>query len=113
VVVEHKRPEFHEEGTYMENDKNVLVQKYIKSLKNRRTTKRLWHKLGHQIRGYLQLLNLQKSRFTAVEVPGTDHGACSRVDTKEQVEELIIKHNVEQFSHSGDTRFGYSALGDY
>jgi hypothetical protein len=112
VVVEHKRPEFREGGTYMESDKDVLVKKEIKSRENRRNSKISCQKLGHQIRPPLQLHTLQKSKLTTVEVPVMDPRTWSRVDTKEQVEELLVKHNVEQFSHAGDTPFGYSALGD-
>jgi hypothetical protein len=31
---------------------------------------------------------------------------------KEQVEELLINRNIEQFSHAGDMPFGYTILGD-
>jgi hypothetical protein len=31
---------------------------------------------------------------------------------KEQVEELLINRNIEQLSHSGDTTFVYTALGN-
>jgi hypothetical protein len=68
--------------------------------------------MGFQIRGHLKLHALQKINITAVEVPGVDPEKCSRVDMKEQVEELLINHNIEQLSHAGDTPFGYFALGD-
>jgi hypothetical protein len=112
AVAEHKRPEVRSGETFMECDKEVLVQKELKSRENRRTAKRSWQKLGRQIRGHLKLHTLQKSKLTAVEVSGADDGSWSRIDTKEQVEALIINHNIEQFSHAGDTPFGYTALGD-
>jgi hypothetical protein len=112
AVVEHKRPELRDGETYMECNKDVLVQKGINSRKNRRTVKRSWQKLGHQMRGHLKPHTIQKSKLTAVEVPGSDTGTWSRVDTKEQVEELLINRNIEQFSHAGDTPFGYTALGN-
>jgi putative transposon-encoded protein len=68
--------------------------------------------MGRQIRGRLQPHTLQKSKLTSVEVSGIDPGTWSRVSMKKQVEELLIKHNVEQFLHAGDTPFGYSAMGD-
>jgi hypothetical protein len=34
------------------------------------------------------------------------------IDIKEQVEELLINHNIEQFLHAGDTPFGYTTLGE-
>jgi hypothetical protein len=96
----------------MECDKNVFVQKEINSRENRKTIKCLSQKLEHQIRGHLKPHTLQKSKLTAVEFPGADPGTWSRVYTKEQVEELLSNRNNEQFSHAGDTPFGYTALGD-
>jgi hypothetical protein len=111
-VVEHKMQEFRSGETFMQCDKDVLVQKELKSRENRRTAKRSWQKLGRQIRGHLKPHTLQKSKLTAVEVSGADDGSWSRIDTKEQVEALLINRNIEQFSHAGDTPFGYTPLGD-
>jgi hypothetical protein len=96
----------------MECDKDVLVQKELKSRENRRTAKRSWQKLGRQIRGHLKPHTLQNSKLTAVEVSGSADGSWSRINTKEQVEALLIDRNVEKFSHAGNTPFGYTALGD-
>jgi hypothetical protein len=74
AVVEHKMPEFRSGETFMECDKDVLVQKEPKSREKRRTVKRSWQKLGNQIRGHLKPHTLQKSRLTAVEVSGADDG---------------------------------------
>jgi hypothetical protein len=112
AVVEHKRPQFRFGDIFMEYDKEVLVQKELESRENRSTTKRSWQKLGRQIRGHLKPYGLQKSKLTAVEVSWSADGSRSRIDTKEQVESLLIDRNVEQFSHAGSTPFGYTALGD-
>jgi hypothetical protein len=112
VVVEQKGPEFSSGETSMECDKDVLVQKELKSRENRRTAKRSWQNLGRQIRGHLKSHTLQKSKLTAVEVSGADDSSWSRIDTKEQVEALLINRNIDQFSHAGDTPFGYTPLGD-
>jgi hypothetical protein len=112
AVVEHKRPEFRSGGTFMECNKYVLVQKELKSRENRRTAKRSWKNLGRQIRGHLKPHTLQKRKLAAVEVSGADDGSWSRIDTKEQVEALLINCNIEQFLHAGDTPFGYTPLGD-
>jgi hypothetical protein len=74
AVVEHKRPEFRSGETFMECDKDVLVQKELKSRENRRTAKRSWQKLGRQIQGHLKSHTLQKSKLTAVEVSGATAG---------------------------------------
>jgi hypothetical protein len=112
AVVEHKRPEFRSGEIFMECDKDVLVQKELKSRENRSTSKRSWQKLGRQIRGHLKPHTLQNSKLTAVEVSGSADGSWSRIDTKEQVEALSIDRNIEQFSHAGNTPFSYTALGD-
>jgi hypothetical protein len=112
AVVEHKRPVFRSGEIFMECDKDVLVQKELKSRENRRTAKRSWQKLGCQIRVHLKPHTLQKSKLTAVGVSGTGDGYWSRIDTKEQVEALLIDRNVEQLSHAGNTPFGYTTLGD-
>jgi hypothetical protein len=112
AVVEHKMPEFRSGETFMECDKDILVQKELKSRENRRTSKRSWQKLGRQIWGHLKPHTLHKSKLNAVEVSGVDDGSWSRIDTKEQVEELLINRNIKQFSHAGDTPFGYTPLGD-
>jgi hypothetical protein len=39
AVVEHKRPEFRSGEAFMECDKDVLIQKELKSRENRRTAK--------------------------------------------------------------------------
>jgi hypothetical protein len=112
AVVEHKRPEFRSGEIFMECDKDVIVQKELKSIEKRRTAKVSWQKLGRQIRGHLEPHTLQKSKLAAIEVSGSADGSWSRIDTKEQVEALLIDRNVEQFSHAGNAPFGYTALRD-
>jgi hypothetical protein len=46
------------------------------------------------MRGHLKPHTLQKSKLTAVEVSGADDGSWSRIDTKEQVEALLINRNI-------------------
>jgi hypothetical protein len=112
VVVEHKRPEFRSGKIFMECDKDLLVQKELKSRENSRNAKRSWKNLGRQIREHVKPHTLQKSKLTAVEVSGTDDGSWSRIDTKDQVEALVIDRNVKQFSHAGNAPSGYTTLGD-
>jgi hypothetical protein len=96
----------------MKCDKEVIVSKELKSRENRRTSTRSWQNLGRQIRCHLKPHTIQNSKLTAVEVSGPADGSWSRIDTKEQVEALLIDRNVEKFSHAGNTPFGYTALGD-
>jgi hypothetical protein len=79
AVVEHKRPEFRSGEIFMKCDKDVLVQKELKSRENRRTAKRSWQKLGRQIRGHLKPHNLQNSKLTAVEVVNTSGRASAQI----------------------------------
>jgi hypothetical protein len=81
----------------MECDKDILVKREFKSRENIGTAKRSWQKLGRQIRGHLKPHTLQKSNLTAVEVSGATDESWSRIDTKEQVEALLIDCNIEQF----------------
>jgi hypothetical protein len=96
----------------MECDKDVLVQKELKSRENRMTSKLSWQKLGCQIRGHLKPHTLQNSKLTVVDVSGSADGSWSRIDTKEQVDALLIDRNIEQLSHACSTPFVYTALGD-
>jgi hypothetical protein len=112
AVLEQKMPEFCSGETFMESDKDVLVQKELKSRENIRTAKRSWQKLSRQIRGHLKPHTLQKRKLTAVEISGADDGSWSMIDTKKQVEELLINRNIEQSSHAGDTPFGYTPLDE-
>jgi hypothetical protein len=105
-------PEFRSGETFMECDKDALVQKEIKSREIRRTSTSSWQKLEHQIRGHPKRHTLHNSKLTAVEIPGADTRSWSRIDTEEQVEELLINRNIEQFSHAGVTPFGYTTLGE-
>jgi hypothetical protein len=68
--------------------------------------------MGRQIRGNLKPHILQKGKLPIVEVPGADPRTWSRVDTKEELEELLINRSIEQFSHAGNTPFVYTTMGD-
>jgi hypothetical protein len=46
-----------------------------------------------------------------VEVPNEDGTVWTKIESKEEVESHLIDRNVEQFSHAGNTPFGYTDLG--
>jgi hypothetical protein len=46
-----------------------------------------------------------------VEVPNEDGTVWTKIENKEEVEIHLIDRNVEQFSHAGNTPFGYTDLG--
>jgi hypothetical protein len=48
--------------------------------------------------------------LSKVTVPETD-GTWTQIIGKDDIEDHLIQHNVEQFSLAGETPFGYSPLG--
>jgi hypothetical protein len=46
-----------------------------------------------------------------VEVPREDGTVWTKIGNKEEVESHLIDRNVKQFSHAGNTPFGYTDLG--
>jgi hypothetical protein len=68
-------------------------------------------KLGRQIRGHAKPNSNKKSSLTRVSVPdASPPGLWQQIIDKDELEEHLIKHNVEQFSHDGATPFGYTDL---
>jgi hypothetical protein len=65
-----------------------------------------------QIRGHVQPNSNKKSSLTRVSVlyDGPE-GLWQHIIDKDDLEEHLIKRNVEQFSHAGATPFGYTELG--
>jgi hypothetical protein len=92
-------------------EKEILVERELKTRENRQTAQRSWRKMGRQIRGHLKPNTLKRSKLMHVEVPKVDGTAWTKIENKEDVERHLIERNVEKFSHAGNTPFGYSALG--
>jgi hypothetical protein len=86
-----------------------LVAKVLRTRENHKTAKRLWKKLGRQIRGFLKPETLKRSRLVKIEVQDGD--GCRKVEYKEIVEEHLTEQNIEQFSLARKNQFGYSDLG--
>jgi hypothetical protein len=114
VVVEHKSPELRSGETFMECDKDALVQKEIKSREKRRTVKRSWQKLGCQIWGHLKPHTLQKIKLTAVEIPGEDIDSWSRIDEHNKLKNsssiTTLKNSRTQVTHHLDIRHWTKSL---
>jgi hypothetical protein len=67
--------------------------------------------MGHQMRGHIKPNTLQRSKLMHVEVPSNKETTCTKIEEKYEVEHHLISRNVEQFSHSGATPFGFTDLG--
>jgi hypothetical protein len=67
--------------------------------------------MGRQIRGHVKPSSLKKTSLTRLEVQDAT-GIWKQIQGKESIEEHIAQRNMEQFSHAGNTPFGYSPLGE-
>jgi hypothetical protein len=50
-------------------EKEILVEREVKTRENRQTVQRLWRKMGREIQGYLNPNTLKRSKLMHVEVP--------------------------------------------
>jgi hypothetical protein len=67
--------------------------------------------MGPQIRGYLKPNTLKRSRLRHDEVPNSNETTRTKIENKEEVENHLIARDVDEFSHAGETPFGYKELG--
>jgi hypothetical protein len=111
AIVEKRNPRFKEGEIFDPVEKEILVEREVKTRKNRRTAQRSWRKMGRQIWGHLKPNTLKRSKLMHVEVSQDGGTAWKKNENKEEVESHLIDKKVEQFSHAGNTPFGYTALG--
>jgi hypothetical protein len=111
ATVEKRNPRLKDGEIFDPVEKEILVEKEVKTRENRRTAQRSWRKMGRKIRRYLKPNTLKRSRLMHVEVLNGEGIAWTKVEDKEEVENHLIDRNVEQFSHAGTTPFGYTELG--
>jgi hypothetical protein len=84
----------------------------VKARENRRNTQGSFRKLCRQIRGHVKPNSNKKYSLTRVSVPyDGPEGLWQQIVGKDELKDNLIKRNVEQFSHAGDTPFGYTELG--
>jgi transcription termination factor NusB len=86
------------------------IQKEIKRRENKQSTQQSFRKICRHIRGHINPNSLKKSSLTRLEVQDCD-AIWKKIQGKVPVEEHIVERNVEQFSHVGNTPFGYTPLG--
>jgi hypothetical protein len=111
AIVEKRSPRLKDGEIFDPVEKELLVEREVKTHENCRMAQLSWRKMGRQIRGYLQPNTLKRSKLIHVEVPNGDGTAWTKIKNKAEVESHLIDSNVEQFSHAGTTPFGYKALG--
>jgi hypothetical protein len=110
--VEKKFPHLTEDNVVYAIEREEKIELEVKARENRRNTQGSFKKLGRQIRGHVKPNPNKKSSLTRVSVP--DAGPpdlWQHIIGKDELEEHLIKRNVEQFSHAGATPFGYTDLG--
>jgi hypothetical protein len=110
AMVENINPRSKDRKIFDPVEKEILVEREVKTRKNRRTAQRSWRKVGRKIRGYLKPNTLKWSKLMHVEVPNGYGTASTKIENKAEVESRLIDRNVEQFSDAGTTPFGYTAL---
>jgi hypothetical protein len=75
AIVEKRNPRFKDGDIFDPVDKEILVERDLKTRENRRTAQRSWRNMGRQIRGHLKPNTLKRSKLMHVEVPNGDRTA--------------------------------------
>jgi hypothetical protein len=110
--VEKKFPHLTEDNAACAIEREEKIELEFKARENRRNTQGSFRKLGRQIRGHVKPNSNNKSSLARVSVP--DDGPESlwqQISGKDDLEDHLIKRNIEQISHAGATPFGYTELG--
>jgi hypothetical protein len=93
-------------------EREEKIELEFKARENRRNTQGSFRKLGRQIRIHVKPNSNKKSSLTRVSVPDDGpEGLWQQIIGKDELEDHLIKRNVEQFSHAGATPFRYTDLG--
>jgi hypothetical protein len=110
-AIEEKRNPNSKEGEIFDPlKKYILVEREAKPCENRWTAQQSWRKMGRQIRVHLNPNTLKRRQLMHVEVLKEDRTAWTKI-LKKEVERQLFDRNVEQFSHAGNTPFGYTVWG--
>jgi hypothetical protein len=110
--VEKKFPHLTEDNVVCTIEREDKIELEVKARENKINTQGSSRKLGRQIRGHVKPNSNKKSSLTRVSVPDDGpEGLWQQIIGKDELEDHLIKINVEQFSHAGATPFGYTELG--
>jgi hypothetical protein len=109
--VEKKFPHLTEDISAYAIEREEKIELEVKSRENRRNTQGYFRKLGRQIRGHVKPNSKKKSSLTRVSVPDDGpEGIWQHIIGKDDLEDHLIKINVEQFSYAGATPFRYKDI---
>jgi hypothetical protein len=72
AIVGKSNPRFKEGTIFDPMEKEILVEREVKTRENQRTAHRSWRKMGRQIWGHLKPNTLKRSKLMHVEVPNDD-----------------------------------------
>jgi hypothetical protein len=112
AIVEKRNARFKEGKIFDPVEKEILVERELKTRENRRTTQQSWRKMGRQIWGHLKPNTLKRRKLVHVELSNEDGTAWTKFENKEEMESHLIDRNVEQFRHhAGNTPCGYTVWG--
>jgi hypothetical protein len=102
--VEKKIPHFSEYNIACSIEREEKIELEVKARENRSNTQVSFRKIGRQIRGHVKPNSNSKSILVRVSVPDDGpEGLWQHIIGKEDLEDHLIKINVEQFSHAGAT----------
>jgi hypothetical protein len=83
--LEKRNLRFKEEEIFDSVEKEILVERELKTRENHRTAQWSWRKMGRQIRRHLKPNNLKRSKLMHVEVPNVDETAWEKIENKEDI----------------------------
>jgi hypothetical protein len=109
--VERRHPHLADGNGALALEREELILKEIKRRENTRVITGSFKKMVRQIRGHVKPSSLKKTILTRLEVQDAT-GIWKQIQGKEYIEEHIAQKNMEQFSHAGNTPFGYTPLAE-
>jgi hypothetical protein len=101
-----RHPHLTEENVAQPQEGEDLIDKEVKQRGTRRSTQKSFSKLGYQIIVHMKPNSTKKSCLNISDVQMEDGLWCQIVGNY-QIEEHLIKLNVEQFYDAGATSMGY------
>jgi hypothetical protein len=108
--VELRYPHLKEENVVQTQEREDQIDKEVKQHETRISTHKSSRKLGYQIRGHVNPNSMKKSCLNRMDVQMED-SLWHQIVLNDQVDENLIKRNVEHFSCAGATPLGYTELG--
>jgi hypothetical protein len=85
AILEKRNPRFKDGEIFDPVEKEILVERELKTHENCLTAQRSWRKMGRQIQGHLKPNTLKRSKLMHVEVPNGDGTAWTKIENKEYI----------------------------